>query len=214
MVDKIDRPEAPAPWRIKEPSKTKDDRPSQQQEESSEKKKEKFEKRTEERWQKYSREVIVKPLKIPLREIKELRYRNVTIRSGITTMECDVIWINGRTTENALITLGGIESYTKAKKLALGAIVPRELWAKSDPIEIGIPQEVSSSGKFTVEELRREDEEIRAKKQKAKYPILVKLGLINKDTGNFQWPVLILYLIVATGLGLAIHAALTMTRTY
>ena len=80
MVDKIDRPEAPAPWRIKEPGRTKDDRPSQQQEESKEQKKEKFQKRSEEgTWKKFdSRTMTIKTMRIPLRDIRGFRYRNAT----------------------------------------------------------------------------------------------------------------------------------------
>ena len=77
MVDKIDRPEAPPTWRVKEAKRTQDDRPSHQQQESSEKKKEKFEKRSEGKWQKFDgRTLIIKPMRIPLRDIKGILFRN------------------------------------------------------------------------------------------------------------------------------------------
>jgi hypothetical protein len=216
MVDKVDRPEAPPTWKIKEPARTKDDRRSRQQEESKEQKKEKFEKRASEgRWQKFdSRTMVIKPIRVPLRDIKGFRFCSVTIHSGVATMEADMDWVNGRITEGTMVRIGGFEEYVKANHLSVGEGVPRELWAKSDPLEVGIPQEKAPSGSYAAKELEREAEEERKKKQAIpkKRSLLAMIGLKNKRTGEFQWTMLIFYLLIATGLGLAIHALLTMTR--
>lgn len=215
MVDKVDRPEAPPTWRIKEPSRTKDDRHSQQQEESKEQKKKKFEKREEGRWQKFdSRTMVIRPIRIALRDIRTILYRNVNFHSGITTLECDVHYTNGRTTEGAIIRLGGFEAYTRVKRLQPGSEVPRELWAKSDPIEVGIPQERGYGGAFPGEELERDLAQREELPKRKSISWLSLIGLKSKKTGKFQWATLILYLLIATGLGLAIHAILTMTRVY
>ncbi len=213
MVDKIDRPEAPAPWRIKETGRTKDDRPSQQQQESKEKKKEKFEKRAVEgTWQKFdTRTMVIRPVSVPLHTMKGILFRNVTMHSGMVTLEGDLQWADGRVTEGALIRLAGFEEYMRAKRLRAGAEVPRELWAKGDTVEVGIPQERGHSGSFAIEEIEREVIEEREKPRRTSP--LALLGLVNKRTGKFQWSMLILYVLVATGLALAIHALLTMTRT-
>lgn len=214
MVDKIDRPEAPAPWRIKEPGRTKDDRPSQQQQESKEQKKERFEKRAEGRWQKFdSRTMIIKPMRIALRDIRSLRFRNVTFHGGIVTIEGDLEWMNGRITEGAMLVLAGIEEYMRVKRLPLNAEVPREIWARTDPVEIGIPQERTPSGSFSIEEMEQAEEEEAAEVKRPSFKLLETLGLVNKDTGAFQWATLVLYLLIAVGLALAIHGLLTMTRT-
>jgi hypothetical protein len=216
MVDKVDRPEAPVPWKIKEPAKTKDDRRSRQQEESKEQKKEKFEKRASEgKWQKFdSRTMVIKPIRVPLRDIKGFRFCSVTIHSGVATMEADMDWVNGRVTDGAMVRIGGFEEYVKAKHLSIGQDVPRELWAKSDPLEVGIPQAKTPSGSFAVQELEREAQEAKKKAPPPtpKRSLLSAIGLKNKRTGEFQWTMLIFYLLIATGLGLAIHALLTMTR--
>lgn len=127
-------------------------------------------------------------------------------------MEADMDWANGRVTEGAMVRLGGFEEYVRAKRLRSGEEVPRELWAKSDPLEVGIPQEKTPSGSFAAKELEREAEEAKKKPPPTKRSLLTAIGLKNKRTGEFQWSMLILYLIIATGLGLAIHALLTMTR--
>jgi hypothetical protein len=214
MVDKVDRPEAPPTWRIKEAKRTQDDRPSQQQQESAEKKKEKFEKRNEGTWQKFdSRSMIVKPMRIPLRDIKSVIFRNVTMHSGITTMEGDLHWTSGRVTEGAMFGIGGFDEFVKAKRFQPGQEVPREVWAKSDPLEVGIPQERAPSGPFAMEEIERQ---VAAKRTgtppRKKRGLLSMLGLIDANTGQFQWAVFILYAIIAIGLALGIHALLTMTR--
>jgi len=213
MVDKVDRPEAPAPWKIKEPARTKDDRRSRQQEESKEQKKEKFEKRSEGGWQKFdSRTMIIKSVRVPLRDIKGFRFCSVMMHSGVATMEADMEWSTGRMTEGAMVRLGSFDDYIKAKRLQLGDLVPREMWAKNDPVEVGIPQARGPSGAFSMKELEQESRRTKEKKGEIKRSWLATMGLKNKRTGQFQWSMLILYIIIATGLGLAIHALLTMTR--
>ena len=213
MVDKVDRPEAPPTWKIKEPARTKDDRRSRQQEESKEQKKEKFEKQREEgRWQKFdSRTMVIKPVRVPLRDIKGFRFCSVTMHSGVATMEADLEWTSGRITEGTMLRLSGFEDYVKAKRLSVGNMVPREMWAKEDPLEVGIPQVRASSGSFAAKELEREDREARRQRPQVKRSLLTAIGLKNKRTGQFQWSMLILYGIIATGLALAIHALITMT---
>ena len=107
------------------------------------------------------------------------------------------IWVNG--------------VLERAKRLRHGKEVPREMWAKTDPIEVGIPQERTPSGSFPVEEIEQELAEQQEKKPPRR-SLLAMLGLRDKTTGRFQWAVLILYVLIATGLALAIHAMLTMTR--
>jgi len=215
MVDKIDRPEAPAPWVIKQADRAKDDRPSQQQQETAEHKKEKFEKKAQEgRWQKFdSRTMIMKPMRVALKDIKGFRFRGVTIHGGVATMEGDLEWTHGRTTENTLVHVGGFEEYLHLKRLKPGVEVPREFWSKSDPLDVGIPQERSPSGSFVMAELEREETTAHRATDTLRTSRLAALGLIDAITGKFQWPTLILYLIIATGLALGLHALLTMTRT-
>lgn len=215
MVDKVDRPEAPPAWKIKEPARTKDDRRSRQQEESKEQKKEKFEKQGGEgQWRKFdSRTMVIKPMRIPLRDIKGFRFCSVTIHSGVATMEADLEWTTGRITEGTMVRLGGFDEYIKAKRLRAGDVVPREMWAKNDPLEVGIPQARGPSGSFPIHEMEQEQRVAAQRKQPAmKKSWLSMIGLRSKTTGQFQWSTLILYIIIATGLGLALHALLTMTR--
>lgn len=214
MVDKVDRPEPPPTWRVKEAKRTQDDRPSQQQQESAEKKKEKFEKRSEGKWQKFDgHTMIIKPMRIPLRDIKGVLFRNVTMHSGFTTMEGDLQWRSGRVTEGALFSIGGFDEFIKAKHFQPGQEVPREIWAKSDPLEVGVPQEHTPSGPFSMDEMEREAAATgRKETTQKKRSLLSTIGLVDAGTGQFQWAILILYVIVAIGLTLGIHALLTTTR--
>lgn len=214
MVERIDRPDAPQPWKIKETGRTKDDRPSQQQEESKEQKKKKFEKRAGEgTWKKLGgRTMVIKQMRVPLRDIKAMRYRNVTMHSGIVTLEADMEWQSGRTSEGVVVRLGGLDTYMKVKHLKIGGEVPREFWALADPLEIGIPVESASSGSFNTEELEREAVNAQKETRKKDHSLLELLGLKSKVTGTFQWAVFFLYIIIALGIGLALHALLTMTR--
>lgn len=215
MVERIDRPDAPQPWKIKETGRTKDDRHSQQQEESKEQKQKKFEKRSESgTWKKMGgRTTVIKQMSVPLRDIKTMRYRNVTMHSGVVTLECDMEWQNGRTSDGVVVRLGGLDAYMKVKRLKIGDEVPRELWALGDPLEVGVPVESSSSGSFNTEEIERAA--TTAKRKEVPQPsrsFLELIGLKSKVTGKFQWAVFFLYIIVATGVTLALHALFTMTR--
>lgn len=215
MVERIDRPDAPQPWKIKETGRTKDDRHSQQQEESKEQKKKKFEKRAEgDRWKKLGgRTMVIKPMSVPLRNIKAMRYRNVTMHSGIVTLEASMDWTTGRTSDGVVVRLSGLDAYMKVKRLKIGDEVPRELWAISDPLEIGVPMESSSSGSFNAGEIEREaTAERRPEAQRSGRSFLELIGLKSKVTGKFQWAVFFLYIIIAMGIALALHALFTMTR--
>ena len=215
MVDRIDRPDAPQPWKIKQTGRTKDDRHSQQQEESKEQKQKKFEKRANEgTWEKLGgRTMVIKQMRVPLRDIKAMRYRNVTMHSGIVTLEADLDWKNGRVSEGVVVRLAGLDAYMKVKHLTIGNEVPREFWALADPLEVGIPVESASSGSFNTEEIEREVTDARRMhKPKTGRSFLERIGLKSKVTGKFQWAVFFLYIIIAMGIGLALHALLTMTR--
>jgi hypothetical protein len=217
MVERIDRPEAPQPWKIKETGRTKDDRHSQQQEESKEQKKKKFEKRAEgDKWKKLGgRTMVIKPMRVPLKDIKALRYRNVTMHSGIVTLEASMEWKIGRVSDGVVVRLAGLDAYMKVKRLKIGDEVPRELWAISDPLEVGIPMESSSSGSFNTEEIEREAAAARQKetpKPRTSRSFLELIGLKSRITGKFQWAVFFLYIIIAMGIALGLHALFTMTR--
>lgn len=215
MVERIDRPDAPQPWKIKETGRTKDDRHSQQQEESKEQKKKKFEKRAEgDAWKKMGgRTMVIKPMRVPLRDIRAMRYRNVTMHSGVVTLECDMEWHNGRTSEGVVVRLAGLDAYMKVKRLKIGDEVPHQLWALADPLEIGVPVESSSSGSFNTEEIGREAAAAQRKEApRSSRSFLELIGLKSKVTGKFQWAVFFLYIIIATGIALALHALFTMTR--
>ena len=215
MVERIDRPDAPQPWKIKETGRTKDDRHSQQQEESKEQKKRKFEKRAEgDTWRKLGgRTMVIKQMSVPLRDIKAMRYRNVTMHSGVVTLECNMEWQNGRTSDGVVVRLAGLDAYMKVKRLKIGDEVPREIWALADPLEVGVPVESSSSGSFNTEEIER----AATARQRKEAPrpsrsFLELIGLKSKVTGKFQWAVFFLYIIIATGITLGLHALFTMTR--
>jgi len=215
MVERIDRPDAPQPWKIKETGRTKDDRHSQQQEESKEQKKKKFEKRADgEKWKKLGgRTMVIKPMQVPLRDIKAVKYRNVTMHSGIVTLEASLEWKIGRVSDGVVLRLAGLDAYMKVKRLKIGEEVPRELWAISDPLEVGIPMESSSSGSFNTGEIEREAATARQKEEPQRSrSILEIIGLKSKVTGKFQWAVFFLYIIIATGIALGLHALFTMTR--
>ena len=215
MVERIDRPDAPQPWKIKETGRTKDDRHSQQQEESKEQKQKKFERRTNKgTWKKLGgRTMVIKQMRVPLRDIKAMRYRNVTMHSGIVTLEANMDWNNGRVSEGVVVRLASLDTYMKVKHLTIGNEVPRKFWALADPLEVGIPVESASSGSFNTEEIEREAAGTRqAQEQKTGRSFLELIGLKSKVTGKFQWAVFFLYIIITMGIGLALHALLTMTR--
>lgn len=188
MIDKIDRPDIPQPYRINEAKHTKENQHQGrgQQEEGQAK----YQQQENKEWQKFHRtEVTIKPMKIKRADITRCLYRHAYMRSGSGTLVGDLIWKNGQTTEGALLLLRRPEDYLKLRHYRPGQNVPEEYWASADEIEIGIPHIRSGSGPFPAPELGGSERSDASGKNKKKENIIPS-WLINEQ-GKPQWGIVL-----------------------
>ncbi|MFH1831161.1 MAG: hypothetical protein ABH871_10395 [Pseudomonadota bacterium] len=190
MIEKIDRPEAPPPYSVREAKQTKEDR-HQQREPREDAEREQKKQLEEKEWEKFGRrDTTIKPLRVARDKISRCLYRAVTLHSGIGTLMVDVSWVDGRWTRGALMLVTRLEDFIRLKKLAPGQEVPLDLWARGPMVEMGIVQRTADSGKFPGRDLASKKE---APEQKeAKPTLLQKIGIKDK-AGKTHWELALLY---------------------
>ena len=206
MVDKVDRPETPAPYVIREPSQTKEDRHQQQdQKEEAERKQRKEIEGGD--WRKFGKQnAIIKQLRVPRERIARCLYRAVTLHSGIGTLMVDVMWRDGKRTRGALMLVTRLEDFIRLKKLRPGEPVPEELWAKGPTVELGIIQRIVGSGRLPGKDIGGKGAREERPPAKEEAGILRALGLVDRE-GKKNWGLALLYLFL---IALAVLAIVIM----
>lgn len=138
MIDKIDRPEAPTPYRI---NAAKDAKESQHQQSTM---KDEQEKRRQEEiagkeWGKFNtRGIRIKPLRTSRNQIERCLFRSVAFHQGLGTLQLDIVWKDKRTTRGALAVVSQLDDFISLKKLQQGQEIPDKYWSHNDVVELGI----------------------------------------------------------------------------
>ncbi len=196
MVEKVDRPDASPPWRITAPKESREDQ--HQQQDQREEQEKRYQKQLEGRdWKKFgTRTVVIKPMRVPREQIDRCLFRAIAMRSGVGTLQAAIRWRDGRETKVALILLRRLEDFLRVKKLAPGAVVPKDIWGREETVEIGIPQIIENSaaaGRTLSGGERRTTAEGPARRRRPP-PALVTLGLLDRTTGRIRWGIVLTYL--------------------
>ncbi|OGQ21573.1 MAG: hypothetical protein A3I05_03475 [Deltaproteobacteria bacterium RIFCSPLOWO2_02_FULL_44_10] len=145
MVDKIDRPDVPASYRINESKHATDDQHQRRQQ--PEDPDAHYQQQAEHEWDKFHRsEQSIKWTKIQTDRVLKCRYQHAALRQGTPFLLADIVWTNGTTTANGLLLLQRFEDVLKLKRLQRLDEVPREFWAYKKEIELGILQSMGQSG--------------------------------------------------------------------
>lgn len=201
MVEKIDRPEAPHPYRVGRAKESRENLPQQQQQREEQEKRYKKKLETAE-WGKFgTRTVVIKPVRVPRESIQRCLFRAVSLHSGVGILQADITWQDGRTIRRVLILLRALEDFMRLKKFSPGEQVPENIWARGPTVEIGIPQVISRAG--TPPSPRAEEREEGQAREKAQKAIsgplswLSYIGLIDRATGGINWGIVALYLFLA-----------------
>ncbi|MBI4211302.1 MAG: hypothetical protein HY540_01565 [Deltaproteobacteria bacterium] len=146
MVDKVDRIEAPPPYRVNEAREARDQQ-GQGRQPSQEEEKAEYKRETTSEWGKFHRqEITIQPTKVARQSIDRCYFCAALIRSGNPIVIVNIAWTNGRITEGAHILLSRIDDYFRLRHLRPGQEVPEEIWGETDPVEIGIPKALGGSG--------------------------------------------------------------------
>jgi len=203
MVEKIDRPEAPAPYVIREAKQTKEDR-HQQQNPKEDAEREQRRQMEGGDWKKFGRQnAVIKPLRVPRERIARCLYRAVTLHSGIGTLMVDVVWRDGKVTRGALMLVTRLEDFIRLKKLKPGEAVPEGLWAKGPTVELGIIHRIAGGGRMPGKDLGGGEARREGVPPVKKVSWLRALGLVDRE-GKTNWGLALLYLFL---IALAVLAA-------
>lgn len=190
MVDKIDRPEAPPPYfitRAKDAKESQHQAPNQREEQERRRQKE----LTEKEWGKFDkRTMTIRPIRVTRSEVIRCLFRQVSLHSGVGTLQVDVFWKDGRTTRGALVLLSKLEDFVQLKKFSLGQEVPESFWAKGQEVEFGIIQMIGAQSP-PLQSSNQSDvlPAIRA----AKKSVIRFLGILNGEN-RINWGFIALYL--------------------
>ncbi len=208
MVEKIDRPEAPPPYVIREAKQTKEDR-HQQQNPKEDAEREQRKQLESGEWKKFGRQsAVIKQIRVPREKIARCHYRGVTLHSGIGTLMVDLFWKDGKRTIGALLLVTRLEDFIRLKKMKPGEQVPEELWAKGPTVEIGIIQRLAGDGRLPGKELGgRQRRQTRPSEAKGK-GILESAGIVDRE-GKRHWGLALLYIFL---IALAVMAAVILLK--
>lgn len=205
MVDRVNKPEAPPPYRILPTKEAKDDKSRREDQEEKEEKYQKSKGKGE--WAKFSgRAMTIRPAKVQRDRIDKVLFRNALLKGGICILDSVIVWKDGRRTEPALFLLPRREDFMRIRTFARGQVVPEKFWATGPEIEIGIVQMESSSGSWSIQEVEKEEKKAEAAAAK-KSSLLSKIGLEDKATGKFNWTAFLLYVIGFVIAALVIYSA-------
>jgi hypothetical protein len=206
MIEKIDRPEAPPPYRIGQAKQTAEDR-HQQHNPREDAEREQRRQIEGKEWSKFGRRTTtIKPLRVAREKIARCSYRASNLHSGIATMQVDIAWADGRVTRGALMLITKLEDFMNVRKLTPGQEVPESIWAKGTTVEMGIPQTVAEPGAPPGREIGR-DWGPPAAAAVPKVPILVRMGVVAGDPPRVNWGMALMYLFV---IALAVFAVIAI----
>lgn len=205
MVDKIDRSEAPPAYFITRPKDAKESQ-HQQKEQGDEQEQRRKQETSEKAWSKFDRRTtVIRPLRAERDTIARCLFRTVVLHSGVGTLQIDVVWKDGRTTNGALVLLARLEDFFRLKKFAAGQEVPEEFWARGAHVELGIIEVLSPGGPQ-----ERRDGGYRgaaAPETPRQRSLLEHLRIVDPTSKRVRWGVVAAWLIFAAIAAFAVVAA-------
>ncbi len=105
-------------------------------------------------WNKFgSSSNVLRFITVPCARIKQCIYKTVYMHHGNAQAQIDILWIDDRITEGALLKLNSMDNYIALKKLKSNDPLPSFFWEDKDELELGIIQTMHSSGPFTLSQL-------------------------------------------------------------
>jgi len=194
MVDKVDRPDAKTTYRIESAAETKKDKPHDERQHDQEAHYQ--QKKRDQEWEKFQTDPgIRKTILVPVSEIAHLKYRRVSPRHASPTADADLIWKDGRITENVSFLLGNMEAFLKIKNLKIGESIPSEFWAKGKELEVTVGVARSGSGPWSLQEIEARVNRMEKEKPAKWQTYLANLGIWDLKTKSIRGAILVLYIL-------------------
>lgn len=155
MVDRIDKPAKPDPYRVEQTTETKQDKPKsgQNPQENSE-----FQQQRQKLFdKKFTQEPSrAKTFRIPISKIDRLTFKKAVPYHGAATCEVTLHWKDGRVTENAGFLLKNWQDFLRLKNLKSGETVDPPFWKTEKPyLEITVRQQGPTSGSLNLREIQK-----------------------------------------------------------
>lgn len=167
MVDRVDKPEAPPPYRVTQTTEAKKDKPQderRQEDLPTFKQKDKGENLYREKFQS---EASSKTFKVPLNEIQRLLFLRAVPRHGVPMVDADLIGRDGKKIPSISFLLKNWQDFMQIKKLKAGETIPPPFWSYGGThIEVTM-RSISTSGPWNLREIE---------KQREKEPLAVAKG--------------------------------------
>lgn len=159
MVDRVDKPDAPPPYRVAQTTEAKKDKPQderRQEDLPTFKQKEKEESLYREKFQS---EAMSKTFRIPLEEIGRLHFVRATPRHGVPMADAELVAKDGKKIPGVSFLLKNWQDFMRIKNIKTGEAIPEEFWNYGKThLEITI-RSVTTSGPWNLRDIEKQREE-------------------------------------------------------
>lgn len=160
MVEKVDRPDAPPPYRVNAPGETKQDKPKEErrQEDQPTFKQQQDEALYREKFQGES--APAKTFKIPISDIGKLSFVRALPRQGVPIADANLIWKDGKKLEGVSFLIKNWQDFMRLKNLRAGEAIPEPFWNyQGEQLEVTL-RGVRSSGPWNMRAIEPKPAEV------------------------------------------------------
>lgn len=168
MVDKIDKPNPPPAYSVREPTESKGDKPHDQRRQED---LPTFKKKEEDLYrEKFQSEPLSKTYRLAVGDIREILFVRATPRHGVPMADAELILQDGKKMAGVSFLLKNWQDFMKIKNLKTGQAVPLEFWNFGGThLEITI-KSVSTSGPWNLRTIEQQKIEKKIIPQEASLP--------------------------------------------
>lgn len=192
MIDKIDKPEPPPPYRVQATTEARGGK----QRQSGEEKKDEDEysaSSAQKKWQKFHTEAQNRrAVKLRRKDITSLYLNQVVLQRGLVVIEADIRLINGQILRNSHLFSTKVDTYWKLKKLNRGDEIPVDEFITEDYVEVSILQKQGTQASEPALP-EHTDPRVRAAKPKSGFTLW---PIVDAATGKTNWFAIVVYITI------------------
>lgn len=168
MVDKIDRPDPPPAYVVREPTESKRDKPKEERRQED---LPTFQRKEADPYHgKFQADAPSKTFKVPFSEIGQFHFLRAVPRHGVPIVDANLIWKDGTKLPGVSFLLKNWQDFMKIKNLKSGEAIPISFWNYGgDPIEITV-RSITTSGPWNMRNIEKQKTEAKSAPQKVTLP--------------------------------------------
>lgn len=204
VIDKVDKPELPPSYKIRQTVETRGEKHQKQQDERREEDEYSASSGVK-GWQKFHTDAKNrKALKLRTQDIAKLTFNTVTLQKGLIIIDADVEIINGQIFKNAFLFSTKMETYWNLNKFKQGQEIVINDFIKEPYVEISVIHsdgQVRTSSKdldqtTTIKRTRDTEETISLNTGKKASKKISLWPLVYKETNDTNWFAVSFYLVI------------------